>query len=116
MPLKVGAKNFSLQIGSKWYHSIRLDELNRLVPFLAHLVRVDFWTQLSVAFVCVRTRKNFFSPNRLKMVPFDSSRRAESIGTIFRPFGEGRFLSITKWPKNYTIFSLFGEKKFFRVL
>ena len=29
------------------------------------------------------------------MVPFDSSRRAESNGIIFSPFGEGRFLTIT---------------------
>ena len=61
-----------------------------MVPFLAKLVRVDFWTQLSVAFVCVRTRKFFFSPNGLKVIPFDSARRAESIGAIFSPFGEGR--------------------------
>ena len=29
------------------------------------------------------------------MVPLDSSRRAESNGIIFSPFGEGRFLTIT---------------------
>ena len=39
--------------------------------------------------------KNRPSPNGLKMVPIDSARRDESNGTIF---------------------SLFGEKKFFRAL
>ena len=61
------------------------------MPFLGYLERVDFWTQVSVAFVCVRTRKIFFSPNGLKVIPFDSSRRAESNDIILSPFREKKF-------------------------
>ena len=92
---KLGPKIDPHQMGQKWYQSIQLVETNRMVPFLAYLERKKFFvlwhtqTQLKVMV------KNRPSPNGLKMVPIDAARRAESNGTIF---------------------SLFGEKKFFRAL
>ena len=96
-----------------------------------------------MAFVCVRTRKFFFSPNGLKVIPFDSARRAESIGAIFSPFGEGRIFDpsfsgvcVCQNAKNFfspnglkvipfdsarraasigTIFSPFGEGRFLTI-
>ena len=82
----------SLKEGHTLYHSIRLDELNRLVPFLAWSERVDFFSILRKFFNFLYL-ENFWSKSRpsrirLKVVPFDAAWRDESIGVTYDPIWE----------------------------
>ena len=78
VPVQSVVKFFFLKSGQTIYFRNQRDETNRLVPFLAQSERVDFLMTRLLAFVHKLWSKSRPSPIGLKVIPFDSSRRADS--------------------------------------